>query len=820
MNIKQRHLSALIAALLLPCAGAMADTLLKVDASAAVPAPVEGHLKQGSNRSPQAGTLGINSQYLTRDGKPWFPIMGEFHYTRTPANQWESELRKMKAAGIMVVASYVIWNHHEEQEGKFDWTGRRDLRRFVELCKKVGLNAVIRLGPWDHAEVRFGGTPDWVVYAMPARRNDPQYMGYVERLYGQIGKQLKGLLWKDGGPVIGVQLENEYNLRGPGQGAEHISALKRLALKAGLDVPLYTVTGWDGAEYPAGEVTPMFGGYADEPWAASAKELPPKETHAFRFGTRVSGDLGAQTAATQPGTADSEIDKTPFFGAEYGPGIPAMYRRRPIVSPDDIASMLPVQLGSGVNLLGYYMFHGGRNPEGRTWLEESTATGGYNDLPLINYDFQAPLGPDGQDRPVLHKLRPFHWFLQDFGARLATMPVHKPEVVPASPTDLKTPRFSVRSNGKSGFVFFNNHVRQYAMAPQNDVRFSVKLPGETLVFPGKPLDIADGDYFIWPFHFDLDGIDLRYATAQPVARLDQGRDGVVYVFAAHKTLPVEFAFDAGLAGAVSAGGAAMAQRDGQLIVDAIKPGTGEAITIRRAGGAPVRIVVLDAARAEQLVVADLAGRRRLLLSGEQPVVANGEVQLRSVGRPDFRLGVFPPLAALPSASAPLTRAGQDGIFQTFEAHLPERKITARIEQVREAQTAPPIAIGGPAHAAVEPTPESFRAAAAWKVTVPRDQLNGLDDALLNIDFVGDFARLYTGVHMLDDWFYNGDRWQFGLRQAQEALDQPLTVSVMPLRADAPVYIPKEGRPDFGGKPQIATLRGVTATPVYLLKLKP
>ena len=123
-------------------------------------------------------------------------------------------------------------------------------------------------------------------------------------------------------------------------------------------------------------------------------------------------------------------------------------------------------------------------------------------------------------------------------------------------------------------------------------------------------------------------------------------------------------------------------------------------------------------------------------------------------------------------------------------------------------------------AAVEPAPESFRAAAAWQVTVPRDQLKGLDDALLNIDFVGDFARLYTGVHMLDDWFYNGERWQFGLRQAEAALDQPLTVSVMPLRADAPVYIPKEGRPDFGGKPQIAALRGVTATPVYLLKVKP
>jgi hypothetical protein len=819
-TLNQRHLSALLAALLLPSAAAMADTLLKVDASGAVKAPLEGHLKQGSNRSPQGGTLGINSQYLTRGGKPWFPVMGEFHYTRTPASKWELELRKMKASGINVVASYIIWNHHEEQEGKFDWSERRDLRRFVELCKKVGLDVVVRLGPWDHAEVRFGGVPDWIVYAMPTRGNDPQYMAYVERLYTQIGRQLKGLLWKDGGPVIGAQLENEYNLRGPGQGAEHISALKRLALKAGIDVPLYTVTGWDGTVYPPGEVTPMFGGYPDEPWAKSTKELPPKETHAFRFDTRVSGDLGAQTASHRAGTADEEIDKTPFFGAEYGPGLPFMYRRRPVVSPDDIASMIPVQLGSGVNLLGYYMFHGGRNPEGRTWLQESTATGGYNDLPLISYDFQAPLGPDGQDRPVLRRLRPFHWFLQDFGARLATMPVHKPELVPSSPADLKTPRFSVRSNGKSGFVFFNNHVRQYAMAQQEGVRFSIQLPGETLVFPSKPVDIADGDYFIWPFNFDMDGVNLRHASAQPVARIDQGKDGVVYVFAAHKSLPAEFAFDPQLASAITAGSAATAQRDGRLIVDAIQPGTSEAITIRRPGAGPVRIVVLSAAQAQQLTVADVAGRRRLLLSDQQVVVADGELQLRAVGKADFRVGVFPALAKTPGSSSAPVQAGRDGIFQTFVAHLPERTITAAITQVRDARTAPPVAIGGPSRAAVEPTPESFRAAAAWKVSIPREQLKGLDDALLNIDFVGDFARLYSGVHMLDDWYYSGYGWQFGLRQLDASLDQPLTVSVMPLRADAPIYIPKEGRPDFGGKSQIAELRGVTATPVYLLKLKP
>jgi hypothetical protein len=101
-------------------------------------------------------------------------------------------------------------------------------------------------------------------------------MVFVERLYQQIGQQIKGQLWKDGGRVIGVQLENEYNIDGPGKGIGHIAALKKLALKAGMDVPYYTVTGWDGTIYPTGEVTPVFGGYPDEPWGVSTKELPPK----------------------------------------------------------------------------------------------------------------------------------------------------------------------------------------------------------------------------------------------------------------------------------------------------------------------------------------------------------------------------------------------------------------------------------------------------------------------------------------------------------------------------------------------------------------
>ncbi|MCE3606245.1 beta-galactosidase [Massilia sp. P8910] len=793
---------------------ACGQAVLHVDASAPARTPLENQLQMGASLSPSGERIGTNSQYLTRNGKPWMPVMGEFHYSRTPADEWEAELRKMKAAGIDVVATYIMWNHHEERQGSWVWSGQRDLRRFVQLAASAGLDVVVRVGPWVHAEVRYGGIPDWVVGAMPTRGDDPQYLRHVASLYGQIGRQLKGLLWKDGGRVIGVQIENEYNLDGPGEGAGHISTLKRMARAAGLDVPLYTVTGWDQTVYPSGEVTPVFGGYPDEPWARSTGELPPKETYAFRFDSRVSGDLGAQTRASARGSADTDIDKTPFLGAEYGAGLPFMYRRRPVVSSDDIASMLPVQLGSGVNLVGYYMFHGGRNPVGMTTLEESTLTGGYNDTPMISYDFQAPLGPDGQQRPVLARLRPFHLFMRDFGERLAPMTVRKPDVVPSGPDDLTTPRFAVRSLGDSAFLFVSNHVRQYPMAVQRQVRFSVTLPGQTVEFPRQPVDLADGSYFIWPVNMDLDGTRLAYATAQPVARLDNGQAGIVYVFAASAGIPVELGFDSAAASILAAPGARIAQDGGKTVIDGITPGTQAAVTIRRAGKPPVTLLVLTPEQSQQLAIDQLAGQRRLVIGAQQTWFADGGLRMRSDGNPAFRFAVYPALAHTPKAGVPLG-AGQDGMFQSFAATLPARSLEATFMPVRAARLVRPVMVGGLANAALQPLPESFSAAAAWSIDLPRDT-NKLD-ALVELDFVGDIGRLFDGTRMLDDWYYSGYGWQFAARHAGSG---PLTLSVLPLRADAPVYIPKEGRPNFGGKEQIAELRAVRVTPIYRLDVKP
>ncbi|MEO6279005.1 beta-galactosidase [Roseateles sp.] len=792
------------AALLLAALGpvAAADTL-KLDARAAVATPLTGHLKLGTATSPKGETLAANNQYLLQDGKPWLPVMGEYHYSRAPAAQWDTELRLMKAAGIDIVASYVFWNHHQEQPGAFNWKGNRDLRRFVQLAQAAGLKVVVRLGPWAHGESRYGGIPDWVVDKMPTRRNDAEYLGHVEKLYAEIGAQIKGLLWKDGGPVVGVQIENEYNIRGAGRGEEHISALKALALKAGMDVPLYTVTGWDGTVYPSGEVTPVFGGYPDEPWAASTKELPPKETHAFRFNTRVSGDLGAQTKSHGAGTAETDKDKVPFLGAEYGPGLPAMYRRRTLVSPDDIAAMLPVQIGSGVNLLGYYMFHGGRNPVsvGGTGLEESTLSGGDNDTPRISYDFQAPLGPDGQQRPVLAKLRPFHYFLRDYGAALATMTVRQPERSPATPADLQTPRWSVRNHGDSGFLFFNNHVRQYAVPAQLGVRFEVQLPGGTVTLPSAPVDIPNGAYFIWPISLDLDGVKLRYATAQPVTRVDAGALGIVHVFATTAGIPAEFALPDGVK---------TLKPDASLQRIGTTDGTSK--------GRAVSVLLLAPEQVEQLSVLDIAGQRRLVFSEQQAWVADGKLQLRGVGPQSLSAAVFP---ALPKPRAAGLQVKQDGLLQRLELAGDNAQPTLHISATRKAGNAPRILKGGLANAAVQPVPEAFANAATWSLELPAELAPQAEDVLLQLDFVGDIGRVFADTQMLDDWYYNGQRWEIGLRQFALRPGAELQLSVLPLRADAPIYIDAAHRPVFAaGQTQIAELRGARLLTVRRSVIEP
>ena len=128
---------------------------------------------------------------LIVDGKRVYPMMGEMHFSRYPRKYWEEELLKMKAGGIDIVSLYVIWIHHEEIQGEYDFTGDRDLRAFLETVKKCGLSSILRIGPWAHGEARNGGFPDWLLEdarekGYEVRTDAPLYLEHVRRVYEKI----------------------------------------------------------------------------------------------------------------------------------------------------------------------------------------------------------------------------------------------------------------------------------------------------------------------------------------------------------------------------------------------------------------------------------------------------------------------------------------------------------------------------------------------------------------------------------------------------------------------------------------------------------
>ena len=299
------------------------------------------------------------STYLRMNQKPWFPIMGEFHYSRYQDEFWEEELRKIQAGGVTIVSTYVIWIHHEEEEGVFDFSGCCDLRKFLQLCKKVGLMVFLRPGPWVHGEVRNGGFPDWLMEKgkrIRLRSDDPAYLRSVTRFWQAIFQQAQGLFWDQGGPIIGIQIENEYGhvggLRGA-DGEQHMRTLTALAKKIGFCVPLYTATGWGGA--CTGGLLPVMGGYCEAPWAQTTGELPANSNYIF---SHVRSDLliGCDHNVNDELTFDET--KFPYLTAELGGGVQITDHRRPQVSGADIGAMSIAKLGSGVGMLGYYMYHG------------------------------------------------------------------------------------------------------------------------------------------------------------------------------------------------------------------------------------------------------------------------------------------------------------------------------------------------------------------------------------------------------------------------------------------------------------------------------
>lgn len=399
-------------------------------------------------------TFEVDRYGVLLDGEHVIPVMGEIHYTRVPQKEWRREIRKMKAGGITVIATYVFWIHHEPEEGKWDWSGNRDLRRFVEICAEEGMMLVLRVGPFCHGEVYQGGFPVWLT---EKSRQDPKNFrmrseapGFIEatrRLYANISAQVNGLQWKDGGPIVGMQIENEC--RGPWS---YFKRLKRMAEEVGFDVPMYTRTGWpklNGKE-EFGQILPLYGDYADGFWDRSMKDMPGEYPKSFIMkDTRLSSVIATESLGKDQSTKMESSDLSyPYFTCELGGGMMPAYHRRINISGGELKPLAVCKLGSGSNLPGYYMYHGGTNPynPAQTMGEtQASHVTNYNDMPYMTYDFQAPLGEMGQplDRSF-HEGRLLHQMLADWGDVLCTMEV-----------DTLSEHYARRG----AFEFYNDYVR-------------------------------------------------------------------------------------------------------------------------------------------------------------------------------------------------------------------------------------------------------------------------------------------------------------------------------------------------------------------------
>lgn len=760
---------------------AMAQQVYELDMPVKEKTIYSGHLKLGGS-NPSGERIEVNSYYMSIGGKPVIPVMGEFHYSRYPECQWEEEILKMKAGGVTVIPTYVFWSIHEEQEGVFNWTGNRNLRKFLQLCQKHGMWTVVRIGPFCHGEIRNGGLPDWL-FAKPLeiRSNDVNYLKYVKRFYEEIGRQLDGLYYKDGGTIIGTQIENEHQhsaapwgITYPGEpkdmtsatydadiirigvsvqdkkittaelGDLHMKTLKKMAEEAGIQTPLYTATGWGNAAVIGEEAIPVTAAY----------------TYPFWSKPQMSSFCLFKDIQKNPDYAPVRYDteKFPSFCAEMGVGIQMIYTRRPIVTAKAAEALMVRTLGSGANGIGYYMYHGGSTPKmGPTAFFSDEPMG----MPKISYDFQAPLGEFGLEHGSYRALRLLHLFLNDFSDQLAPMETVLPKgYAQLTPANRETLRYAARVKGKSGFVFMVNFQdHDTARIDQKDLCLRLKFAEETLRIPAQgTFTLPKDESLILPFNFRMEDALLKYATAQLLLKLDdKGMEH--YFFFVPEGIHPEFMFDK----ATVAGKYRYAP----------EAGLKSTFTVKTAGGKRFKVTTLT--REQALNACKVDGK--LLLTSSMVLPGEKGVRLLNMGNPVFRYVMYPSARGFKEQTAEVP---------TVQPEYTSRKVGSRRLAVRFSGKDYP-------------------------------QVN---DYFLRLDYVGDVAMAFLKGELVLDHFYYGAPWQISLKRFQQELaNEELSFYIRPLRKNAPFLsdLPKEVVPDFS-KGAVVRVNSVQIVPQYVTTL--
>jgi beta-galactosidase len=185
----------------------------------------------------------ISQNDFLLDGKKLVIVSGEMHYPRVPRVYWRDRMRKMRAMGLNTLTTYVFWNAHEATRGRFDFSGELDVAEYVRTAQEEGLWVIVRPGPYVCAEWDMGGLPSWLLRdpEVRLRQNEPKFLAAASAYMAEVGKRLAPLMVSRGGPILMVQVENEYGSFGSDHA--YMEAVRGMIRKAGFDGQLYTADG-------------------------------------------------------------------------------------------------------------------------------------------------------------------------------------------------------------------------------------------------------------------------------------------------------------------------------------------------------------------------------------------------------------------------------------------------------------------------------------------------------------------------------------------------------------------------------------------------
>lgn len=312
------------------------------------------------------------------DGEPFKILSGAIHYFRVLPEDWYHSLYNLKALGFNTVETYIPWNIHEPKEGQFNFSGRYDIKKFVKVAEDLGLYVILRPSPYICAEWEFGGLPAWLLTykEMRIRSSDAHFMEKVESFYKELFEIIRPLQIDQGGPVLMMQVENEYGSYG--EDKDYLKALYNLMLDLGVTVPIFTSDGAWKATQEAGTLT-------DE-------------------NILTTGNFGSQSKenfANLKAFQEEKGKKWPLMVMEFWDG---WFNRwgEAIVKRDgeDLAKDVKeaLELGS-VNL---YMFHGGTN---FGFMNGCSARGEIDLHQITSYDYDAPLDEQGNPTEKYYALQ-------------------------------------------------------------------------------------------------------------------------------------------------------------------------------------------------------------------------------------------------------------------------------------------------------------------------------------------------------------------------------------------------------------------------------